>query len=59
MEGGKTEKKGDKKKRKRKGAGGGGKREESRKHTALTGEASSARELRALARSLYDPVRWA
>ena len=32
---------------------------ESRKHTAHTGEASSARELRALARSLYDPVRWA
>jgi hypothetical protein len=58
LEGGKTEKKGDKKKKKKR-CGRGGNREESRKHTALTGEASSARELRALARSLYDPVRWA
>jgi hypothetical protein len=37
----------------------GGKREESRKHTALTGEASSAREMRALVRSLCGLVHWA
>jgi hypothetical protein len=29
------------------------------KYTALTGEASSAREMRALVRSLCDPVHWA
>jgi hypothetical protein len=58
LEGGKERRREIKTKKKNK-VRAGGKREESRKHTALTGEASSARELRALVRSLCGPVHWA